>query len=378
MVKPKICFVSIASYPLIAGKNTGIFGGAELQQVLLARELIKNDFDVSFVVLDHGQKPFEVIDGIKIFKTFRDDRAGILNYYPKLRSIWVALKQANGDIYYQRSAGYITGIVALFCLLKKKRFVYSISSQSDVDGTHIKDSYLKSVSPLADSLHKHLYKFGIKNAHCIIAQNKYQQELLKKNFNKNSIVIKSGHTLPKRQKKDVPPFVLWVSRMANLKQPELFLKLAKAIPTAKFQMIGGHSGDKQFYEQIKNSANKIPNLDFLGFVPYKEVDQYFDLASIFVNTSTLEGFPNTFIQVWARYIPVVSLNVDPDGIICKYKLGFHSKMFEQMVEHVKLLLEDEKLREERGMNGRKYVEKEHDIKGIVKDYIMLFDKLVQK
>jgi glycosyltransferase involved in cell wall biosynthesis len=182
-----------------------------------------------------------------------------------------------------------------------------------------------------------------------------------------------------RAKKDAQPTVLWVGTLKEeVKKPDIFLELAKAIPNAKFQMIGGPLlGEQQYYEKIRESASKISNLEFVGFVPYPEIDYYFEKAWIFVNTSPTEGFPNTFLQAWVGYTPVVSLNVDPDEIICEYKLGFHSRTFEQMVEDVKLLLEDENIREDMGMNGRKYVEQEHDIKVIIKEYEKLFYSLME-
>lgn len=374
----KICFFSLDAYSYLTQKNTGTAGGAELQQVLLAKELVKRGFDVSFVVCDYGQKPIESVDGIKIFKLpTSSSSSGIKSYPLKLYFLWKVLKLIDADIYYRRSAEYVTGFIALFCLLKKKKFIYSISSRIDVDGTHIHDSYLKEHTPFVRLLLKLMYKLGIKKADCIIAQNEEQQKLLKKNFNKRSVLIRSMYPLPKdKPNKDMPPIVLWVSSMQSLKQPELFLELAKAIPGVRFQIIGGASGDKKFYEQIKETASKIQNIDFMGFVQYHEIDKYFDKASIFVNTSTVEGFPNTFLQAWARHAPVVSLNVDPDEIICKYKLGFHSRTFEQMVDDVKMLLEDEKLREEMGINGRRYVEKEHDIKKIVSEYVELFRGII--
>ena len=42
---------------------------------------------------------------------------------------------------------------------------------------------------------------------------------------------------------------------------------------------------------------------------------------------------------------------------------------------MKTLLNDETLREEMGMNGRRYVVMEHDVKNIMKKHIRLFEEL---
>ena len=46
-----------------------------------------------------------------------------------------------------------------------------------------------------------------------------------------------------------------------------------------------------------------------------------------------------------------------------------------LVEDVKTLLKDKALREEMGMNGRAYIESEHDLTHIVREYIELFDRI---
>ena len=371
MSKPTICFCAFATYPLLSQIDLGFIGGAEVQQVLIGKELAKKGYDVSFVVFDHGQEPFEVIDGIKIYKTTTKGYVfyGIKSLYHAIKTVWNALKQADADIYYQRGAGRDTGFVALFCLLKRRKFVWGLASDMDVDGTFTKDAKLYE---------KILCKFGLKRADCIIAQSEYQQELLKNNFKRDTTIIKNSHPIEKAEiRKSKNPIVLWVGTIKpEWKQPELFLKLAKSIPDARFQMVGGASANKEFYDKIKKEAEMIPNLDFIGFVPYHGVNKYFANASILVNTSTVEGFSNTFLQAWVAYTPVVSLNSNPDGILCKYKLGFHSTTFKQMVEDVKTLLKDEELREKMGTNGRKYVEREHAITNIVGKYIGVFKQIL--
>ena len=76
-----------------------------------------------------------------------------------------------------------------------------------------------------------------------------------------------------------------------------------------------------------------------------------------------------------NYVPVASLNADPDELICKNEMGFHSKTFDPLVEDVKTLLNNEALGEEIGMNGRKYVDREHDITKNILGYIEVFEHI---
>jgi glycosyltransferase involved in cell wall biosynthesis len=120
------------------------------------------------------------------------------------------------------------------------------------------------------------------------------------------------------------------------------------------------------------------NLDFIGFVPYKEMGKYYAESALLVNTSPNEGFPNTFLEAWANYRPVISLGFDPDEIICKNRLGFHSKTFEQMIDNIKTIIENNQLRTEMGVNARRYIEEKHNVNKLVKEYEQIFEFLVSK
>jgi len=288
------------------------------------------------------------------------------------------MRKAKIHIYIQR--GEIAGFFSPFCKLMNKKYIRQIASDASVNRELI-DRKIKEFNRSKFSIGTFGYWMDIKLADAIIVQNKYQRTMLKKNFGKDGILIKKPFPLSKRgiPEKAKPPIVLWVGSMAEVKQPELFVRLAEAIPEATFQMIGGHSsGNQELYDRIKESSKRVSNFEYFGVIPFNEINEHFSRASILVNTSMFEAYPPYgIIQAWMNYIPVVSLGDNSDEIISGYNMGFHSKTFEQLVEDVKTLLNNEALREELGVNGRKYAEREHDITHIVREYIELFDHLMR-
>ena len=123
----------------------------------------------------------------------------------------------------------------------------------------------------------------------------------------------------------------------------------------------------------------VDNLEYKGELSIEKVNDLLRESHLFVNTSLYEGGPpNTFVQAWMRETPIVSLNVDPDDIIRKNTLGFHSGSFEQMVKDVKFLIENEKVRQEMGRNAREYAIREHDIEKILPKYVELIEKMVER
>ena len=168
--------------------------------------------------------------------------------------------------------------------------------------------------------------------------------------------------------------IIWVGKATEGKRPELFFRLAKNFPEFRFLMIAPPTRDIKYYKKIKEAASKIDNLDFMEYVLHNKIDRYYAESLMFINTSFSEGFPNTFLEAWGNYLPIVSIGFDPDEIICKNKIGFHPKTFEQMVKDVKTLLKNENLRKEMGLSARRYVEKEHEVKRILNEYQRLFKK----
>src|SRR3954469_7235686 len=129
--RPHICFVAPNAWPVFSrDRSIKVVGGAEVQQSILARLFHRNGYRVSMICLDFGQPQGAVVDGIPVYKTFPPD-AGIpvLRFlHPRLTSIWNALGEADADVYYQRSAGMLTAVMAQFCRRHGKRSIYAGAS----------------------------------------------------------------------------------------------------------------------------------------------------------------------------------------------------------------------------------------------------------
>lgn len=362
----KICFLSLNSYPVLAEKNLGSAGGAEVEQVALAKELLSYGYDVSFVTYDYGQEHLDNVGKIRVIKTYRREKVSKMNSFMKFASIWKALRKANADLYFYEAGS--DGVMPFFSYVNKGKFIYRVPSDTVVLGRSGKVTV------------RFARRLEMEGADAVVAQSHFQEEILKKRYNVESIIIKNGLQLQQTDcEKRIPPVVLWVGTISDIKRPRLFLALAKALPYVRFEMVGGRTEKKpKLFEDVENAAKQLENLAFHGFVPYHEVDKYFKGASIFVNTSSLEGFPNTFIQAWAHYTPVISLSVDPDKIIQNENLGFCSGAFRQLILDVATLVENEELRKSMGENGRKYVEREHDIKKAVEKYVKIFEETLYR
>ena len=363
--KIKICFMGLTGYQLLSGKNPQAAVGPDVYQVLLARELLKHNFQVSYINYDEGGPATEIIDDIEVIKVY--PVANRLNLIQKAFAIGKAMKKADADIYFQQGgAGHFT---PLFCRLIGRPCIVSTGHDAYVDEKLIKQHGI---------LERIKTEIEIRFANTILVLSDFQKDKLKKNFGREGIITRIHMPLPEpgRPAKTRPPVMLWVGSINERKQPELFLELAQAIPQARFQMVGG-STDLDYVKMIRDKAKTIHNLEYVGFVPFDKINKYFRQAAVFVSTSTSEGFPNTFIQAWMNYSPVVSLNIDPDNVIDRYKLGFHSKTFNQLVKDVEILLGDEQLRHEISENCRHYTEENHNIKEVVKKHIEVVKSLVK-
>ncbi len=328
----KICFVSQNIYALFYKNGNDTIGGAELQQLYIGKGLAQKGYIVQYITQDCGQDELETIDNIQLYKSFREDQGiPVVRFlYPRLYKIWKALKKADADVYYVRSAGFILGIVAYFCRIYGKKAIYAGAHDTDfMPGKHI-------IRTRRDVF---LYHYGLRHCDKVIVQSLLQKKLLKQNFGINGELIRNISLeplvkIPDEQKQ----CILWVATLRTWKRPHYFINLAQKFPEENFIMIGGKDPHSpSLYTDIKNRCDYVNNITFLGFRPLDETETYFNKCKIFINTSEYEGFPNTFLQAWRRGTPVISF-VDPDNLIKDNNLGIIVKSEKQIAEALNTMI----------------------------------------
>lgn len=346
-----ICFVGLGNLPVLAREySRRRAGGAELQQTLLARELARRGWRVSMVVADLGQPDGRVWDGIKTYRAFRPEEGiPVVRFlHPRWSKLHAAMRRADADIYYTSCAGGHLAQVALFARGRGRKVVLRIASDTDCDPRRLLVRYWRD---------RMLYRWGLAHTDLVLAQTPSQRRALAGNFGRDSRVIDSlletcGRCLPLAQR-DID--VLWVGNLRQLKRPQLLLDAAARLPGLTFHMIGGPMPDAQrLYEQARLRAASLPNVTFHGFVPQHEVASFFERARVFVSTSEIEGFPNTYLHAWSRGTPVVAF-LDPEGILARNRPGALVSSPEELEHALASLTRDPHEWQEASRRARAYI-----------------------
>jgi len=152
-----------------------------------------------------------------------------------------------------------------------------------------------------------------------------------------------------------------------MKRPEIFLRLARDLASENvvFTMIG-RSSSSRWGRALLSEIQQGGYVRYLGERPQKEVDEIMADSHVLVNTSSYEGFPNTFIQAWMRQTPVISLDVDPDDVLKIQDVGFLAGSYEKLRVYVEKMTNDRELRETMGIRARAYAMRVHSLCNIQK------------
>ncbi len=285
------------------------------------------------------------------------------------------LRSIDARIYHARATLGLVPAAAKFAVSNGRPFVFTCAHDFDVSLEHI------------PKFRRWRFRSAIGAASVITTLTEAMRADLQVRYPQVEVLhIPSGHPIPEPPfVKSDPPIVLWLGRLnAAWKRPRVFLRLAQqllAVP-ARFVMIGpgtplGVGGVSGAAEPFAEAARKLPNFEFIPGVLPGEDNPWIARAALLVNTSSHEGFPNTFVQSWLRETPVASLDVDPDQVVERQNLGSNANGdFERLTSQVRALIEDPSSRTQIGHRARAHAVANHNIVDTAGSYARLYSPLI--
>jgi len=345
---------------LLTSHGPGAMGGAELQLYLVGRALREKGWEISFLVGDYGQeRSMGGPNGIRLLRAYSNQGQGVFigEKIRLLREFWRSLEEVDADIYVSRGLTGQAGVIAAYARLKRRRCVFWFGKNADAWYG------IPWLSPLP-AIERLPAWYGIRAADAVIVQTNDQQELLRRHVGRSGFVVPNVAPWEDGTPKDDPgEYVLWVGSIQPKKRPHMLLDIAARTPDVRFVMAGGRmEACPELYASVQTRANQVPNVDFLGFVPFSDTKRLFERASALVSTSDghEEGFPNVFLQAWGTGTPVVA-TCDPDGVNRKHGLGYFCQTAAEVSESICTLMADPELREQTGCRVSEYVRRNHSL-----------------
>lgn len=154
--------------------------------------------------------------------------------------------------------------------------------------------------------------------------------------------------------------------------------VGRQAPSFKLLIVG--DGLEREALKLQNTKYKIQNnVIFVGFVPPDEVYKYLAISDIFVRPSRSEGLGNSFLEAMAMGVPAIGTPVGgiPDflkdgetGLFCKVDDP------KDLAEKIKILFENNELRERLIKNAKKIVEEKYDWNNISEKMKEIFLSLI--
>ncbi|WP_289662996.1 glycosyltransferase family 4 protein [Flavobacterium panacagri] len=240
-------------------------------------------------------------------------------------------------------------------------------------------------------------KLATKGAKAFIAPTSFAGEVSKKLFkieHKEIATIHYGLSLsnfendnPKEFEKNLILYIGTIIRKKGvLALPEIFNKVRIEVPDAKLVLIGVDSFDiktnsNSTWELMKDLFNQqdLKQVDYLGKIPYEEVQKYIRKANICVFPTFAETLGMVTIESMAMQKAVVNSNIGwAQELIVDQESGFlvHPSNHDDFSNRIIQLLQSDLLCQEIGKKARTRVEAKFDINTLVHENIEFYKKII--
>lgn len=401
----RVCIVAFNAYPAVNPAAGGQVGGTETRAWLFARELAKSpDLQVSLAVRTQDAVPDTAVDGVRIasqrdrFYRLRESVGGFASRkpgFPWIRIhrwspalLWQVPLLASARLFEERPSDprlpmpFFQSLEAdLFCCFGNqataataiasahatgRKAVLFLGSDDDLNPGYQADSQVRN--PYGDTGATCHYSLTLADA--VFVQTPEQQVMLRERFGREGIVIPNPIDLDQWDERARQPlsdeftgglsqFVLWIGRAESIhKRPQVLLEIARLCPEVPLLMLL-NPRDPSVDAATRREAPL--NVQIVSQVPFPSMPALFQRALAYVNTSSLEGFPNAMLQAAASRVPIVSLEVGQAFLSESQSGVFTAGDTARAAAVLQSWMTDSSERIRLGENGRLFVEQHHAV-----------------
>jgi len=356
----KIAFLSDGAYAYASGRSDAV-GGAERDQWLLARALAEAGWSATVGVRDYlqlGER--KVIDGVEYVGIGRNQ---ILLAWDRF------LTSQQPDWLFWECAYHLWGPLVEIAKLHRIKTIFHAAFDTDFMPRKAL-SFRRQLWPL--------YAWGLSRTDRIFVQHEGQLSGLHPRWRRKAYVLPKICVFSEQATGLAPvtkshaareKYVAWVAMLRKHKRPDILVEIARRAPEIRFVVCGGittHATPLGFGERIVNALRALPNVDYRGQVGPDEAMRVIAAASIFLSTSDEEGFPNTFTQAWSSGTPVISLKIDPGGLIVENGLGIIAGTADRAIAEIKKLIDLPEHRQEIAVRARQHINGNNSADAVVR------------
>jgi glycosyltransferase involved in cell wall biosynthesis len=323
-------------------------GGSEIQCYIMTESLIQKGWSIEVITSFQHSKNQSF--RMKYFNKkihyiyFRSTVSTLIN----LIKLVIIIKSIKSRFIYVRTDARLFQIAAsISSKLFKIKVIYAIASDEELvkksfwtlTRKNRKNPFTKPFYLIESIFVDFLFGRFNYNVDKIIVQTDNQKKKLLQDYNLHSIKIQNsiftGKEVHFQNKKDI---ILWIGYLRPIKQPEVLFELSKILKLKSWRIVV--IGNTTQYTEVIDIYKD--HISFIGELSLEQTEKWLQNSKILINTSKNEGFPNAFMQAWYNKVYVVSLCVDPDGLLTREKLGFFSEnSIELMSSHIQSIINNE-------------------------------------
>jgi len=197
-----------------------------------------------------------------------------------------------------------------------------------------------------------------------------------------SVYIPDGVDVQKFKRDDTIKrkyITLLATRLSYIKGIDIYIEIIKELykknKNLEFLIVG--RGDLK--KLVLDAQNELP-LKYIPYYPYENIQDIYNMSKLLLITSRFEGIPNVIHESLACETPVVSTNVGGiSGIISNNENGYLYDVtnYNNAVDLILELVNDNNKMRELGRNGRRLIEKEYSWDVVTEKIYNIYRKLIE-